>query len=353
MIRNILRTLFAPDPAWIRTKRGLRIALAAGLGAGAVYFVSPQNTPWACILAMLSQQGSYGYTKTRKFWAFLLASLFYTGAFFLGLLVVGSPILSAAALIIFGFLAFYIRRFGPVFALFPIFAWVVLLFAALAPIPHSTPMENLLSIAIILGISGFISVFIFRENKQHLFFENITHSFALYQQLFQCYAKALKKAPVLESCRSDSMALKTALKKRLFDNQTIAGDLDQHKSQLALKTSSLVLVQYSLTQTANLISEGLFRALYDEKMPWSADLQRQFFTLFHALSTLCSHIKLEKETLVLPPAAESVEKRLHDLKSSLTHQSLFDPHIAFSFLVYTGVDNFYKRLATFINRGVA
>ena len=128
----MFKVLIAPDPAHLRLKMATRTLISVIIAAA---ISIPLGSKISLIIAALGglflSISIYGYTRKEKILFGIIGGFSMLAFFAIGILSRHIFWLYSPLLVITSFFAFYCRRFGPAFAAFPIFSWMMLFFAGI------------------------------------------------------------------------------------------------------------------------------------------------------------------------------------------------------------------------------
>ncbi len=113
------------DPGLLHTRHASRTVLSVIITALLLQHASFTALFLACFASASVQQGLVGYRRDEIITSMLISSFAMLAYVCLILIVITPPWLSNLSIVAAAFLAFYVRRFGQRYNLFPIFVWLL------------------------------------------------------------------------------------------------------------------------------------------------------------------------------------------------------------------------------------
>lgn len=291
-VQNFLNKLWEEDPGYFRLKHSCKTVIAILL-IGIVAYPAPMLVKlFAALSAGFSMQAIVGDTRRAQVKFILLAFPAYFLCFMFGYLSQANDLLSSGLLVVLGFLAVYLKKYGPAFNFAPVNAWVFAFLGIILPI--TVQNQWLVFGSVILGfiISALIFLFLFPELKSKLFYSNINKFFKEYSLILQWLAHILIHKIDLEQFQLN----RENYKNYLFRLTVVNGDISQNIASSAkgsiARMYPIYVKQYALAKVLSLIMEA-FATLVMQNKSLTDNVRSHLFTVFAIYATAISNIDVK------------------------------------------------------------
>lgn len=286
--------LWEDDPGYFRLKQSFKTLFAVFLLMALTYAAPLQVKLLSAIAAGFSMQAIIGDSRRTQLQFMLLAFPLFFICYLIGYFSKGSDLLSSSALTVLGFLAVYMRRFGPDFNFMPIIAWAFCFLGMLLPIPLQQYWSVMGALLLGLVVSALVYLYVFPQRKTKLYFENFSVFMKDYANSLQWLAHILTHETTLEKFEAD----KVSLKNHLFQLTTINGEIAQNKarteSSCAFRLNYLYVRQYALAKVLTMILEGIGE-LIKAKVTLSDSVRSHLFTVFAIYASALNNLDIGHE----------------------------------------------------------
>lgn len=323
-MNQIWNYLWHKDPGFFRFKHAFKTVFAVVLSVLLFIKASLLTQVLVGMAAGFSIQGISGEGYRGRLLSIVIADFSFVAGYLLGASVNTYPRLSGLLLVVLAFLAMYVRRFGPRFAVFPILVWVFCFLGSI--LPEGTLFEILwhgASLLPVFIISGVVYFFLFPEKKKELFYNNM-------QAIFSSYASSLRwqiDCQEKESCAINYIKDEPRYKLRpmplLQLNQSIAETLLEESTATINRTNNLFVIQFALGKAITIIYES-FEAIYGNKLILPKEAKKHIGNILDNLAEMFSSIEIDKKTgaITLKAKLNKTEKILKKFKEYLSASML-------------------------------
>lgn len=313
---NQLRTYFWHiDPGYFNLKQAVKVILAILLALWWVRDEGMLTQIIAGIASGTSVQGVVAKSLATRIAHIVIFDIIYFAALVLGFSARDFPHWTALLLVVWGFLANYIRRFGLENSKAPMMAWVLCFLATAVPLRETTEPQALIY-GVVVGflVSAIVIICVFPENYPRLFINNSN-------RFFQNLAQGLEemRRHVVASKGGGAFAnlpfvsRKATLDKLLSSNQVIQQSTVFANEQK--KISHILIQQYALLNAYSLMVE-VYHSLWTHKrqLPHEAVLALDYMSeeFTRSFSTMTLHadylVYTECPNIILPNLAEKLGK---------------------------------------------
>jgi len=279
------------DPGYFRLKQSCKTLIAI-LILMLITYSAPQLVKLlSAIAAGFSMQAIIGDSRKKHLRFIVIAFPIYLICYLIGYFSKEYALLSSVALVILGFLAVYVRRFGPEFFFAPIIAWSFCFLGILLPIPMQQYPLVIGSLILGLIVAAVIFLFLFPERKKKLFFENLDIFFKDYASALQWLAHILIHRTTPEAYEKD----KATLKGHLFQLTIINGNIAQNQTSSETfgtnRLNYLYSKQYALAKVLTMILEGIGE-LIQAKITLSDTVRSHLFTVFAIYASALTNLDI-------------------------------------------------------------
>lgn len=315
-LQHLFNKLWEADPGYFRLKQSCKTVIAL-LIVGLITLPAPLLLKFfAAISAGFSIQAIVANTRKSQIKFILLAFPVYFLCFMLGALSKTNTLFSSSVLVILGFLAIYVKKYGPEFNFAPIIAWSFAFFGIIL----STNDQNVWLIfgSVLLGqiVAGLVYLFVFPELKSKLFYSNINKFFKQYAVILQWLAHILIHKTDIKHFQSD----REEYKAYLFRLTVLNGDITQNRTGIknifATRLYQIYVRQYALAKIASMLMEA-FETLIQQKITLADTARSHLFTVFAIYAAAIanmdvSHSKSNYQTVLA--TLQIMEKNLADFQ---------------------------------------
>ncbi len=308
-----MHKLWDIDPGYFRLKHAfktiLAILIALWLMRGESIFVKGM-VGLACGFSM---QGVVAKSSTSRLKQIVLFDLTYFIVFILGLLVRDSAIGTSLVLVMMGFVANYVRRFGLQTSVAPMMAWTLCFFATILPFNSTAEIwMHIYALILALFISAMVNIFVLPENYPRLFVWNsnrIFRSLAQGMHELRQYVTGQSKEQAFE--KYGFVRIKNTLTYLLESNQAI--EQSDEFSQQSNQISDLLLEQYALVHSyAMMVDAYHLLCRHNQQLLQPAQdelvlIHQQFEMLFASMIMDQKYAVVSSASIVfLPPLVKSL-----------------------------------------------
>lgn len=341
-----LQTLWDIDPGYFRLKHAAKTILAI-LITLALLQGEPQTFKlMAGVASGFSMQGVVAKSFSSRLIQIIILDSAYCLAFVLGLLVRDSANWSAVMLMVVGFSANYVRRFGLKNSVAPMMGWSLCFFATILPFSSTIEAWNhIYGLIVALLVSAVVNGFVFPENYPKLFVSNSNRLFnVLAQGMHEIRRYVLNTDDGVAIDNPELMHINNTLSRLLESNQAMeesAVFMDKDN-----QLSHILLQQYALVHTFMMTIDA-YQALLRHHHELSrfarvslSLIYRQFETLFSSMTMRANY------TVVCGVAPVSLVKRL-------TNMQLSEPALIIVLLNLKLSFNLFNRHITQLMRGAS
>ncbi|WP_133127503.1 hypothetical protein [Legionella nagasakiensis] len=245
------------DPGYFNLKQALKTVLAIVISVWIVRDEGMLTSMLAGIAGGIAVQGVVAETWILKLFHVVIFDLIYFTVFAIGLMVRDSTGWTALTLVVLGFLANYIRRFGLENSMAPMMGWTLCFLATILPFSSaSEAWTHLYGLFVGFGVSAIIILFIFPENYPRLFVKNSNRFFQTLSSgmadVRRCLLLSGRK--MLYFTDLPSTSIKKTLMQLVNTNQAIQfrSKITSEEKQL----SHIVLHQYALMHAYILLMDA-------------------------------------------------------------------------------------------------
>lgn len=270
----------------------------------------------AGIASGTATQGVIAQSRKGRLRHILIFSSLYFIVFSLGLLVRDSQILTAIVLVGLGFFANYIRRFGFEKSIAPLLVWVLCFLATILPFDSTRQAWlHIDGLIVGLGVSGFITLFIFPENYANLFISNTNrflHDLSDGMNSLRRYLLLTKEKESGIFKEKAFVQLKFSLMHLADSNQAIGNDpsFSQEEAQI----SQVLVAQYGLINAYALLVDAA-HDLWEREIEFPRAVELKLALVCKHFSKLFSNIETQQNF--------QVTKNTH-LSIALSHNEKID-----------------------------
>ncbi len=311
---NQLRTYFWQiDPGYFNLKQATKTILAVLLTLWWMRDEELLTQVIAGIASGTSLQGVVAKSLAMRLAHIVIFDAIYFTALALGFAARDFPHWTAILLIVWGFLANYIRRFGLENSKAPMMAWVLCFLATVVPYTGSAEVHELIY-GVVVGflVSALVIICIFPENYPRLFINNSNRFFKnLAQGLEEMRRHVITPKAGTVFASLPFVARKATLEKLLSSNQAI-----QQSSVFAnqqKRVGHILIQQYALLNAYALMVE-VYHSLWTHKrqLPHEAILaldymSDEFTRLFSTMRVRADYlVDTECPNIILPNLAEKL-----------------------------------------------
>lgn len=300
-----LQTLWNIDPGYFRLKHAAKTILAILITLWLLQGEPQAFKLMAGIASGFSMQGVVAISFTSRLKQILVLNIAYFLSFAIGLLVRDSANGSAVVLVIGGFIANYMRRFGLKNSVAPMMAWSLCFFATILPFTNTLEVwAHIHGLVIALIVSAVVNGFVFPENYPHLFVANTNRLFGvLAHGMHEIRRYVLDTDEIMDFQPLAFVHITSTLTRLLESNQAMQESevfADQEN-----KISDILLHQYALVHTYMMMVDAfhiLFRHHHQLSRPARVSLSliyRQFEALFASIKMNADYSVVSKVGLVL------------------------------------------------------
>lgn len=333
-----LQTLWNIDPGYFRLKHAAKTILAILI---TLWLVRHEPVPFkllAGIVSGFSMQGVVAKAYSSRIIQIIVLDLAYFLVFYLGLLVHGSEIGTAAVLVVVGFFANYARRFGLQHSVAPMMGWSLCFFATILPFSHDAIWGQVYGLVVALVVAGLVNGLVFPENYPRLFVANSNRVFqVLAQGMHELRRYVLGVHSPDTPPRIVFEHLTNTLTRLLESNQAM--DESEVFPVHSTRVNSILLQQYALVHTYVMIIDS-YRILhqYNHQLSRPARIglslmYKQFEKLFasmtmlpdYAVTSTSDTVSLAKRLSYTPPSEPALIIVLLNLMLSF---NLFNRHVS-------------------------
>ena len=174
----VLQKLWNIDPGYFRLKHAAKTILAILITLWLLRGEAQAFKLMACVVSGFSMQGVVAKSFISRLKQIIILDLAYFIAFILGLVVRDSVNLSAIVLVVVGFVANYVRRFGLQNSVAPMMGWTLCFFATILPFSSTSAAWNHIhELVIALIVSALVNGLVFSDNYPRLFVSNSNRMF--------------------------------------------------------------------------------------------------------------------------------------------------------------------------------
>lgn len=291
-LQNILNKLWEEDPGYFRLKQSCKTLLAVFL-IGAITVSAPAYVKlFAAMSAGFSMQTVVGNTRKQQIRFILVAFPVYFLCFTLGFFSKHYPLISNSLLVVLGFFALYVKKYGPEFNSGPIIAWIFAFFGIILPTTALNPFVVLSSVLLGMLVSATVYLFLFPELKSKLFYTNINKFFKQYAIALQWLAHQLVHRSELEQFRLE----REEYKNYLFRLTVVNGDIVQaapgKENSYTIRMHQIYVKQYALAKVSSMIMEA-FDTLIEQEITFSDTVRSHLFTVFAIYAAAISNLDVK------------------------------------------------------------
>lgn len=250
-----LHYLWSIDPGYFHLKRATKTVVGILITLCLVRKEDLLTQMMACLATGFSMQGIVAKAFSSRVKQVLVLDITYFVVFNLGLLVRESLGLRALLLVVVGFFANYMRRFGLQNSVAPMMGWTICFFATTLPFSSAIDAwQHIDALALGLSISALMILLIFPEDYPKLFISNTNRLFVLMAEGMH----ALRRENLVMNQHQLNDAslgnIAKQLTKILESNQAI--EQSNVFADEALNTSNLLIHQYALVHVFNMILDA-------------------------------------------------------------------------------------------------
>lgn len=279
--------LWNVDPGYFNLKQALRTVLAIIISVGITYDKGILTSLLAGIVGGISVQGVVAETWILKLLHIVVFDFIYFAVFILGLMVRDSADWTALTLVVLGFFANYIRRFGLENSMAPMMGWTLCFLATTLPFSSTDEAwRHMYGLLVGFGVSAVIILFVFPENYSRLFVKNSNRFF----QTLSSGMAEIRRYLLISNRKTMHVtdlpfeSIKTTLMQLVNTNQAI--QLNRKTAKTEKQFSYIVSHQYALVHAYTLLIDALW--IHSNEMSRSAQLAislvcKQFATLLAAI----------------------------------------------------------------------
>ena len=294
-LSTLQNAIWEADPGYARFKQACKTVLAL-LIVGLMTIRAPMPvTFFAAISAGFSMQAIVGGTRKAQIKFILIVFPVYFVCYTLGHFLKLNSLFSSILLVVLGFLAIYVKRFGPEFNFAPIIAWT---FAFLGVILPKVDLPNIyifLSLILGFGVAGLIYLYVYPERKHRWFFYNINKFLDDYALTLQWLANLLIHKPSISQFITQRDYYRNHLFRITMFNADIAQSIVSNHNKEILRINKLYVKQYALSKILSMIMEA-FETLMRDEINLSDVVKSHLFTIFSVYATAISNLRIKRES---------------------------------------------------------
>lgn len=310
-LHRIYNYLYAKDPAFIHLKHGVKTLIALVIVAAIMSPVDNRVAQFAAgFAAGFAMQGIRGDNKMAQFKIMLLAIACYFTAYGLGTLVQQYPVAKAVALTTLGFFALYVRRFGPKFALFPIFVWIFCFLGALFPAPTNLAAALQETFALIIGftVAILVMLFVFPTNPRQFYLNNLNQFYRQYTSTL-VWLRRLLSSGISDQFDTHREQVRNKLLDLTNINQTIVSTLIKAEPTLDHTLEKLMVAQYALMKASGIMLTT-FKTIQQCQHQFPIPLQQALIAAISSCVELLKNLEFNNKfipSLSNKPALNNIE----------------------------------------------
>ena len=344
----MLKLLFAPDPAFLRLKMATRTIIAVIIAAAISIPLGKLSMITACLGALFLSIAIFGYSTKEKLKAAAIGGASIVAGYAIGIVCKQYFWISSPVLIIAAFLAFYVRRFGPKFAMFPIFSWMMIFIAIIFPLTQSQMWLSLSGVAISVLVAAIINVTILPEKRLSLFLDNFASHLHLNHSVLTWLNKHLLKHEGRKSFRAYLMPRREKAGQLMLDNQIISSELFTRNHCTSNLSHEMLLWQYDLSKAVGILIDSLCIIFYENK---EKIIGQNFLPIIRqsirGLSQITNEIKVEKKHFLVhfPKNVTDIDTLLEAFQQELCQFKLGEkPELIYFYNCYTSLERYWITL---------
>lgn len=297
-----LQTLWKIDPGYYRLKHAAKTILAILI---TLWLVRNEAVPFKLLVGIISgfsMQGVVAKSFFSRIAQIIVLDIAYFLAFIVGLVVNKSNLWTAFVLVVVGFFANYLRRFGLQQSLAPMMGWSICFFATILPFSNTDSIwTHTYGLSIALLVSAVVNGFVFPENYPRLFVDN---SNRLFKTLAQGMREMRRYVHGMHSSidtvnRTGFIQLTETLNQLLVINQAIQDSdvfVEQHN-----KIDDILIQQYALVHTY-MMSIDAFRILSKHDSQLSPAARLGLSLMYKRFEKLFNSMIMMSDFTVISPA---------------------------------------------------
>lgn len=342
----MLKLIFAADPGRIRLKLATRTLLSAVAGGAAGFLLGPFSVILAVLAGLFCQMSIYGYNAKEKLLHGLVVTLTFCACYSLGTLSKNWTYAPDALLVIAAFAAFYCKRFGPSFAMFPIFSWIMIFMATIFKLPEKAAWMGVGGVALGCAIATVISLVILPERKLELFRRLVIKHLHYAHDTLYWLRKSLLKPTTLDDYNTYLKPKRLTVIELLTQNQTIISEYSLRNKAHSQYLEQFLQYEYSLSKAINIAIDAL-KSFYFAKSQIliNPELRKHLCGLLKSLAHIVDHITLDKDLKLTFKKNVDIPSQLNAFKTCLIQFDIKEqPDLIQFYNCYTSLERFWYNL---------
>lgn len=292
-IQNFFNKLWEADPGYFRIKQACKTILAILIIMAITYSMPLLVKILSAMAAGFSMQAIVGDGRKQQFEFIVTAFPIYFLCFFIGHFSIANVWLSNLVLIVLGFFAIYLRKFGPAFNFAPIIAWSFAFFGIILPINNAEPWLLAACLCFGLIVSALVYLLVLPERKNKLYYSNLNVFMQDYASILQWLAHQLIHKPELKQFQIQ----KDEYKMHLFQLTLVNGEIAQGQinadSPSGEMMKQLYTTQYALAKVMSMILEGFENSL-QQNLTLSDTVRSHLFTAIAIYAAALSNLNIQE-----------------------------------------------------------
>jgi len=284
-----LHYLWNIDPGYFHLKHATKTVVAILISLWLMRDEALFTQMMASIACGFSMQGVVAKAFSSRIKQVIVLDVAYFLVFALGLCVRDSVSWRACVLVLLGFFANYVRRFGLQTSVAPMMGWTLCFFATTLPFPNQAQAWNhIYGLVVGLGVSASMVLLIFPENYPRLFVKNTNRLFDL---LAEGMRELRRQTPAIDGKSNshyvESERISHQLTYLLESNQTI--EQSDVFGEQSTQISEVLIQEYALVHAYRMMIDAyriLSRHDYSLSRATRLELTRHYKTLEKTLGSL-------------------------------------------------------------------
>ncbi len=242
-----LQKLWIIDPGFFRLKHAAKTILAILITLLLLQREELAFKLMAGVVSGFSMQGVVAKTFSSRLKQIIILNTAYFLAFFLGLLVRDSPDGSAIILVVVGFVANYLRRFGLQSSVAPMMGWTLCFFATILPFSSTSAVwSHSYGLVIALVVSAVVNALVFSENHPRLFVDNSNRIFNMLAQGMHELRRYVLRRDERTSFDKTILSEITHTLTHLLESNQAMEESDVFSNAFSDQITAILLQQYAL-----------------------------------------------------------------------------------------------------------
>lgn len=340
----ILQKLWNIDPGYFRLKHAAKTIWAILITLWLLQGEELAFQLMAGVVSGFSMQGVVAKSLSSRMKQIIVLNVAYFLAFALGLIVRDSIYWSAIMLVMVGFVANYMRRFGLQNSVAPMMGWTLCFFATILPFSSASEVwSHIHWLVIALVVSALVNGLVFSENYPRLFVANSNRLFNVLAQGMHEIRRHVLNTDELHHVNPLVFTGVTDTLARLLESNQAMDESDVF-SERGNQINTILLQQYALVHAYMMMLDA-FNTLSRHQHRLSRPARIGLSVIYKQFESLFDSMRMLNNGLV------KTEKGVVSFSKHLTHTPPSEPAVIIVLLNLTLSFNLLNQHVALLIRG--